>query len=170
MKVWTRAKRDPLHFITDTQYVLARTTGDIPATGWQTCMPLGLKNPIPLSSTWKKIEGKWSKWKDYHTKRETKRRRKYKQKETDVRLMYENQTSAEYTSGIGLDIGAPGTGNSTPQTQKRKNCVECRHSLSKTHLTSTSLECPYNEKNIEKYRHLDKQQHILCETSKTNNY
>ena len=86
--------------------------------------------------------------------------------------MYENQTSAEYESGIGLDIGAPGgaqnsTSTNTGQQTKRS---ECKHCHSKNHLSSASLQCPYNKKHIEKFGHLDKQRkNNPDKTSKSNN-
>ena len=60
------------------------------------------------------------------------------------KIIYENCT-AEYGSGIGLDIGAPETRSTRKRRVKPTECPRCK---SKTHLSSNSLECPFNKKNI----------------------
>ena len=117
-----------------------------------------------------RVEGKKAKWKIYHSQREVKRKRKYRQNATEIRLMYGNRTSSEYASGIGLDIGAPsGQTSATATGRKRQKRTECKHCGSTSHLTSASLACPYNKKNIEKDGHPDKRKNISDETSNENN-
>ena len=54
--------------------------------------------------------------KAYHSNPDTKRRRAYKQQACEKKLLYENHT-AEYGSGIGIDIGNEST---APKKKKRK--------------------------------------------------
>ena len=57
--------------------------------------------------------------KAFHSNVSTKRRRAHKQDACEKRLVYENRT-AEYASGIGLDIGAQKGKEETPKKQEQK--------------------------------------------------
>ena len=84
-------------------------------------------------------------WKGYHGKQEVKRRRAYKQDATEKKLLFENRTK-EYESGIGLDIGHSKTQSDKPP-KKRQKRMQCKCG-STTHLTTRSLQCPLNKKNL----------------------
>ena len=134
----------------------------------ETFSSVGIQQSHAFTKHLYQVEKKRAKWKAYHSKRETKRRRKHKQNATEIRLMYENRTSTEYASGAGLDIGAPNQSTATP-TQKRRKRTECKHCQSKTHFSSASRECPYNKKNIEEHGHPDKRNKNSSKETSTNN-
>ena len=67
----------------------------------------------------------------------------YKQDVIERQLLYKNRTK-EYTSGLGLDIGA-----TTPARKHSKKGKKTQHRCGKTtHLIANSKECPYNKKNL----------------------
>jgi len=87
-------------------------------------------------------------WKEYHGRKEVKRRRAHKQDAIEKKLMFENRTT-EYASGIGLDIGSGESKSKSTKTKaktktKRTHC-KCGAS---THTTSNSKACPFNKKNL----------------------
>ena len=83
----------------------------------------------------------------YHKSIDTKRSRAHKQDACEKKLLYENRT-AEYASGIGLDIGKEKIKKvkkvQKKQTTKRTAC-RCG---STTHLTSNHHSCKFNKKNL----------------------
>ena len=91
-----------------------------------------------------RVKRKKRRVKENSEKLEVKQRRAHKQDAVEKTLLYENQT-AEYGSGIGLDIGAPATRTTR---KKRAKCTECPRCKRKTHLWSNSRECPYNNKKL----------------------
>ena len=68
--------------------------------------------------------------KENSEKLEVKQRRAHKQDAVEKTLLYENQT-AEYGSGIGLDIGVLAAQTTRKKRAKRTKCPRCK---SKTHL------------------------------------
>ena len=93
------------------------------------------------------VDERRKRWKEYHGKRDVKRKRAHKQQATEKRLIYESRTT-EYAAGLGLDIGNP-TQAVTPARAKkpRTKRTQCKCG-STTHLTSRSKECKYNKNNL----------------------
>ena len=83
-----------------------------------------------------------------------KRRRAYKQDATEKKLLFKDRTK-EYESGIGLDIGHEAAKSDKP-AQKRQKHTQCKCG-STTHLTSRSLQCPLNKKNLLSAKSLSKE-------------
>ena len=82
-------------------------------------------------------------------KKETKRKRAHKQAAIERQVLYEERTSQDYASGIGLDIGHKKPANKTSKSgkddQEPKACKWCKLT---THQTKRSKKCPFNAKNI----------------------
>ena len=109
---------------------------------------LGVTNSESLNTHLKRVEKKRKRWKEWHSSREVKRRRKYKQDATQRQLLYEQNTT-EYASGVGLDIGAPAAETREVTTRsKRKKREFCMHCKKTDHLTKKSRLCYFNKNNV----------------------
>ena len=96
------------------------------------------------TTTWKRKY-----WKTYREKLDVKRKRAYKQFETEKKQLYENNTKdAHYGPGLGLDIGFTAASSVTKTNEKKRSKrTQCRCG-STTHLTTRSKQCPLNKVNL----------------------
>ena len=109
-----------------------------------------------------RVDKKRKRWKCFHRKHETKRRRAHKQDAVSKQTLYENRTK-EYESGIGLDIGvheASQTTTTSKTRKQRKKRDKCKCGAT-THLNVNSKECPWNKKNLLKKKEINNE--IICQ-------
>ena len=66
--------------------------------------------------------------------------------------LYENRTSKEYESGVGLDIGHEAPESTTKKKRKKRDKCKCG---STTHLMISSKQCPWNKKKLAAKRKAD---------------
>ena len=109
---------------------------------------IGIKYTQSFLDHLDRVASRRLRWKEYHGRKEVKRRRAHKQDAIEKKLMFENRTT-EYASGIGLDIGSGESKSKSTKTKaktktKRTHC-KCGAS---THTTSNSKACPFNKKNL----------------------
>ena len=126
------------------QLQLVVTTGDSISIGQVVSMQLELHTHNRFNITCLVLKKKRNRWKEYREKPDVKRRRAHRQEATERRILYENRT-AEYGSGMGLDLGNTATNNTTRRTRTKRTKCRCGAT---THLTVRHRECRLNLRNL----------------------